>query len=192
MPFGGCALEFRVWISLPETLPKSTWHLQWPPLSTKHPSTSLSLPCRLLGLTTLGGSLCPGRYLTFSFCVLMISVSFLPPTSSSNTHMVTRGSKRASWAALPPTILAMAEPLAGGGAQKVEEWGRAGGIVAREGQCSISGYHSSPPGYLLTTFLVTPTCDSVSLMRLSLPHTWMLEKGASCLISPLPQTQAAF
>lgn len=66
-----------------------------------------------LELTTLGGSLCPGRYLTFSCCVLMISVSFLPPMSSSNTHMVTRGSKCASRPALLPTILAMAEPLAG-------------------------------------------------------------------------------
>lgn len=103
------------------------------PSQQEAPSTSLSLPCRVLGLTTLGGSLCPGRYLTFSCCVLMISVSFLPPTSSSNTHMVTRGSKCASWAALPPTILAMAEPLVGGGAQKVEESGVMEGMVAREG-----------------------------------------------------------
>lgn len=99
------------------------------PSQEEAPSTSLSLPCRVLGLTTLGGSLCPGRYLTFSCCVLMISVSFLPPTSSSNTHMVTRGSKCDSWAALPPTILAIAEPLVGGGGQKVEESGREGGMV---------------------------------------------------------------
>jgi len=32
--------------------------------------------------------------------------------------MVTRGSKCDSWAALPPTILAIAEPLVGGGGQK--------------------------------------------------------------------------
>lgn len=51
---------------------------------------------------------------------------------------------------------------------------------------------SQQPPRLFTNYLVTPTCDSVSLMRLSLPHTWMLEKGASCLISPLSQTQAAF
>lgn len=80
---------------------------------------SILLPCLSLSshseleLTTLGGSLCPGRYLTFSCCVLMISVSFLPPMSSSKTHMVTLGSKCASRSALLPTILAMAEPLAG-------------------------------------------------------------------------------
>lgn len=62
-------------------------------------------------LTTLGGSLCPGRYLTFSCSVLMISVSRRPPTSSSSTHMFTVFSKVPSRAALLPTILAMAEPL---------------------------------------------------------------------------------
>lgn len=102
------------------------------PLSRKHCATSLSLPGRVLGLTTLGGSLCPGRYLTFSCCVLMISVSFLPPMSSSNTHMVTRGSKCDSWTALPPTILAITEPLVGGGGQKVEESGHEGGAVTEE------------------------------------------------------------
>lgn len=54
----------------------------------------------------------------------MISVSFLPPMSSSNTHMVTRGSKCASRAALLPTILAMAEPLLGGETQRSGVGGR--------------------------------------------------------------------
>lgn len=61
--------------------------------------------------TTLGGSLCPGRYLTFSWSVLMISVSLRPFTVSSNTHMLTVFSKVEWRAALAPTILAMAEPL---------------------------------------------------------------------------------
>lgn len=64
-------------------------------------------------LTTLGGSLCPGRYLTFSCSVLMMSVSRRPPTSSSSTHMFTWFSKVLSRAALLPAILAMAEPLRG-------------------------------------------------------------------------------
>ena len=34
---------------------------------------------------------------------------------------------------MPPTILAMAEPLVGGGTQKVEEWGCERGMVAEEG-----------------------------------------------------------
>lgn len=88
------------------------------PLQQEASTPPLSLPGAELELTTLEGSLCPGRYLTFSCSVLMISVSFLPPTSSSNTHMVTRESKCASLAVLPPTILAMAEPLVGEGAQK--------------------------------------------------------------------------
>lgn len=70
--------------------------------------------------------MCPGRYLTFSCCVLMISVSFLPPMSSSNTHMATRGSKCARRAALLPTILAMAEPLLGGETQGSGVGGKGG------------------------------------------------------------------
>lgn len=72
-------------------------------------------PSPVLGaaLTTLGGSLYPGRYLTFSCSVLMMSVSRRPPTSSSSTHMVTRSSKALSRAALLPAILAMTEPLRG-------------------------------------------------------------------------------
>lgn len=69
--------------------------------------------CRRATLTTLGGSLCPGRYLTFSCSVLMMSVSRRPPTSSSSTHMFTWFSKVLSCAALLPAILAMAEPLRG-------------------------------------------------------------------------------
>lgn len=57
--------------------------------------------------------MCPGRYLTFSCSVLMISVSRRPPTSSSSTHMFTWFSKVLSRAALLPVILAMAEPLRG-------------------------------------------------------------------------------
>ena len=79
-------------------------------------------------LTTLGGSLCPGRYLTFSCSVLMISVSRRPPTSSSSTHMFTWFSKVLSRAALLPAILAMAEPLRGQsravGSERCGRWHR--------------------------------------------------------------------
>lgn len=64
-----------------------------------------------VALTTLGGSLWPGRYFTFSWSVLMISVSLRPLTVSSNTHMFTVVSNLSYLAALAPTILAMAEPL---------------------------------------------------------------------------------
>lgn len=74
-------------------------------------SSALRRDCWQPTLTTLGGSLCPGRYLTFSCSVLMMSVSRRPPTSSSSTHMFTWLSKLLSRAALMPTILAMAEPL---------------------------------------------------------------------------------
>uniref|UniRef100_A0A182LZI4 RNase NYN domain-containing protein n=1 Tax=Anopheles culicifacies TaxID=139723 RepID=A0A182LZI4_9DIPT len=57
------------------------------------------------------GSLCPGRYLTFSCVVLMISVSFLPSIISSYTYIVTRSSNVDNRLALTPTILAMADPL---------------------------------------------------------------------------------
>lgn len=62
------------------------------------------------------------------------------------------------------------------------------------GRCSSSGYHGSPPDYLLATFLVTPPTprDTVSLVRLSLPHILLL-KGASHLIyPPPPQTKQLF
>lgn len=62
-------------------------------------------------LTTLGGSLWPGRYLTFSCVSLMISVNFLPSIISSYTHIVTLSSKFGSLAAFLPTIFAIAEPL---------------------------------------------------------------------------------
>lgn len=62
-------------------------------------------------LTTLGGSLCPGKYFAFSCSVLMSSVSLRPLTISSNTHMFTVFSNVLYFAALAPTILAMAEPL---------------------------------------------------------------------------------
>ena len=62
-------------------------------------------------LTTLGGSLWPGRYFTFSWSVLMISVSLRLLIISSNTHMFTVVSNLSYLAALAPTILAMAEPL---------------------------------------------------------------------------------
>lgn len=55
--------------------------------------------------------MCPGRYLTFSCSVLMISVNFRPPTSSSYTHMLTVASKRRNASTLWPTIPAMVEPL---------------------------------------------------------------------------------
>lgn len=62
-------------------------------------------------LTTFAGSLCPGRYFTFSCSVLIISVSLHPFTISSNTHIFTVLSNFEFWAALAPTILEMAEPL---------------------------------------------------------------------------------
>ncbi len=60
---------------------------------------------------TFSGSFFPLRYLTFSCLVLMISLSFCPSTSSSNTHMRTSS---ANWPgldlALAPTSMEMAEP----------------------------------------------------------------------------------
>ena len=146
---------------------------------------------RVLGLTTLGGNLCPGRYLTFSCCVLMISVSFFPPMSSSNTHMVTRGSKCDSWAALPPTILAIAEPLVGGRAQKVEESGQEGGTVAGEG-ATLHLRMAPQPTRLFACHLpydLDHHHESASLAverRLSLSYTLQLEKGNS-LQPPSPK-----
>ena len=61
--------------------------------------------------TTFSGSFRPGRYLTFSWVVLMISVSFFLSTISSNTHMLTVGSNMLGLAAaLAPTSRDMAEP----------------------------------------------------------------------------------
>lgn len=62
-------------------------------------------------LTTLAGILCPGKYLTFSWSWLMISVSFLPSTISSYTYIVTTLSNWSNLLALDPTIFAIAEPL---------------------------------------------------------------------------------
>lgn len=62
-------------------------------------------------LTTFGGNLCPGKNFTFSCVSLMISVSFLPLISSSNTYIVTRSLKLSKRFAFAPTIFAMAEPL---------------------------------------------------------------------------------
>ena len=72
----------------------------------------VSLTVRVL-LTTLDGSLCPGRYFTFSWSVLIISVSLRSLTISSNTHILTVLSNFVLVAALLPMILAMAEPLNG-------------------------------------------------------------------------------
>ena len=52
----------------------------------------------------------PGRYLTFSWSVLMISVSFRPSTSSSKTHIRTSSANSSRSLALAPTIRQMAEP----------------------------------------------------------------------------------
>lgn len=103
----GTSPAFTPWSS---SSPQSSW-----PLARAQPSSlPLGEPAgSQAALTTLGGSLCPGRYLTFSCSVLMMSVSRRPPTSSSSTHMLTRLSKLLSRAALVPTILAMAEPLRG-------------------------------------------------------------------------------
>lgn len=62
-------------------------------------------------LTTFSGSLYPGRYLMFSWSMLMMSVNFLPLMFSSNTHIFTVVANRCSDLALLPMILAMAEPL---------------------------------------------------------------------------------
>lgn len=62
-------------------------------------------------LTTFGGSLCPGKYFTFSWVSLMISVSFLPSIFSSYTYIVTRSLKLSKRCAFAPTIFAIAEPL---------------------------------------------------------------------------------
>merc|ERR1719238_1861784 len=59
----------------------------------------------------LVGRLLPFRYFTFSCVVLMISVSFLPSTISSKTHMLTSLTNLSgNRSALKPTSLAMAEP----------------------------------------------------------------------------------
>lgn len=60
--------------------------------------------------TTLGGSRVLGRYFTFTWVVLMISVSFSPLICSSYTHMLTVSSRMGCTAALSPTTRAMAEP----------------------------------------------------------------------------------
>lgn len=64
-----------------------------------------------LKLTTFSGNFCPGKYFTFSWVSLMISVNFLPLMISSYTYMVTRSSKLGKLLALAPTIFAIADPL---------------------------------------------------------------------------------
>lgn len=123
----------------------------------------------------------PGRYLMFSCCVLMISVSFLPPMSSSNTHMVTRGSKCASRAALPPTILAMAEPLVGGGAQKMEEWRYEGGVVEGEGSVSHLRILQQPTRLFTSHLPCPPTPKPKQLFKqgaFKAPFLWQTGAGA--------------
>ena len=68
---------------------------------------------RAAGLYALRPGVCgrrTGRYLTFSCCVLIISVRFLPLTCSWNTHMRTSSSNSSDVSTLRPTILAIAEP----------------------------------------------------------------------------------
>jgi hypothetical protein len=62
-------------------------------------------------LTTFSGSLCPGRYFTFSWSLFMMSVSFLPLTVSSKTHILTVEANFCSFLTLLPIIFATAEPL---------------------------------------------------------------------------------
>ena len=62
-------------------------------------------------LTTFSGSLCPGRYFTFSWSLFMMSVSFLPLTVSSKTHILTVEANFWSFLTLLPIIFATAEPL---------------------------------------------------------------------------------
>lgn len=60
---------------------------------------------------TLVGSLCPGRYLTFSCSVLMISVNLRPLMISSYTYILTSFSKWSNFFTFSPTILAIVDPL---------------------------------------------------------------------------------
>lgn len=65
------------------------------------------------GLTTFSGSLCPGRYFTFSWSLLMMSVNFLPLTVSSKTHILTVEANFCRFFTLFPMIFATADPLQG-------------------------------------------------------------------------------
>mmetsp|Transcript_16172 Transcript_16172/g.48567 ORF Transcript_16172/g.48567 Transcript_16172/m.48567 type:complete len:210 (-) Transcript_16172:1696-2325(-) len=58
----------------------------------------------------LWGSSCPGRYLTFSWVLFMMSVNFWPPTSSSWTQIFTFFVKSGSLCTFFAMIRAMAEP----------------------------------------------------------------------------------
>ena len=64
----------------------------------------------------LDGNLIPGRYFTFSWRVLINSLSFTVclesgnSTSSSNTHILTVVLQNGNFAALRPTFVAIAEP----------------------------------------------------------------------------------
>mmetsp|Transcript_25787 Transcript_25787/g.59365 ORF Transcript_25787/g.59365 Transcript_25787/m.59365 type:complete len:235 (+) Transcript_25787:676-1380(+) len=60
--------------------------------------------------TTLSGMAWPGRYFTFSWSWLMMSVRFRPSTSSSWTHMSTRVAHRSCWAAFRPSMMAIVDP----------------------------------------------------------------------------------
>ena len=60
--------------------------------------------------TMFSVNLMPGRYLTFSWSVLMISVRFLPSTCSSYTHILTSSSNSSRSRTLRPMIFAIAEP----------------------------------------------------------------------------------
>lgn len=63
-------------------------------------------------LTTFSGSLWLGKYFTFSWVSLIISVNFFPSISSSKTHIETWVSNCSlCLTTLCPMILAMAEPL---------------------------------------------------------------------------------
>lgn len=63
-------------------------------------------------LATFSGILCPGRYLTFSWIVLIMLVNFSLLMISSYTYIVTRVSNMLLYfMTFAPTIFAIAEPL---------------------------------------------------------------------------------
>lgn len=91
-------------------------------------------------LTTFGGILYPGRYLTFSCSWLIISESFLPLTISSNTHILTVGSNLLDFWTFLPMILAMADPL---GKKKIKITNRKQIVLLWIGNTNYFKYNNS-------------------------------------------------
>ena len=74
-------------------------------------SASLAVSTTSGTATTFKGSLWPGKYLTFSWSVFMMSVSLRPFIISSYTYILIVFSNFGLLTTLLPTILAMVEPL---------------------------------------------------------------------------------